>query len=135
MNSISVNRQLEYALSNIIFLWIYIYYSRCNVVIINSVIRNDLELKTVKEEIKAYAKKYKLEFSGHPNDSAVAVLMENIDVRPLKTLGPHIILKHLPIEIAKFDLVDILFMYCYYHFILYFFISLLRRLHLFAFKA
>lgn len=39
-----------------------------------SVISNGLDIKTMREEIKVYGNKYKVELDSHPNISAVALL-------------------------------------------------------------
>jgi hypothetical protein len=53
----------------------------------NSVIRRDLQIPTVKEEIQCYSSQYNARLSAHPND-LIANLMELADNRRLQ--------RHLP---------------------------------------
>jgi hypothetical protein len=69
--------------------------------VLNTVIRNDLQTPTVKEEIRRYSSQYSAHLSAHPNDLIVN-LMELPDNRRLR--------RHLPNDLPTRFLVQLFYL-------------------------
>jgi hypothetical protein len=70
----------------------------------NTVIRRDLQIPTVKEQIRRYSSQYSARLSTHPNDLIVN-LIELPDNRRLR--------RHLPNDLPTRFLVYLLYLYLY----------------------